>query len=178
MPIREHARWQQQSTNTFEPQFLPRFIGPQRASRRRRRIRDLEMPPRLSCAPSRLTSAPRATGALRTCASRALSNYSELAFLSARSRVRLKPRGPCEKSFSPENCQRVSGHPLWKLGILALVAKVVQRAFHASSVSRKDPYQVLGVPKSASAADIKKAYFQVMAHSHFRPWVRLLTSVL
>ena len=39
----------------------------------------------------------------------------------------------------------------------------LQRAFHASAVhaAQKDPYQVLGVKKDASAADIKKTYFSV-----------------
>ncbi|TBU34968.1 hypothetical protein BD311DRAFT_648323 [Dichomitus squalens] len=43
-----------------------------------------------------------------------------------------------------------------------------QRAFHASSPrsAPKDPYQVLGVKKDASAADIKKTYFALARKYH------------
>jgi molecular chaperone DnaJ len=40
----------------------------------------------------------------------------------------------------------------------------MQRSFHASNVvaaSAKNPYDVLGVKKDASASDIKKTYYQV-----------------
>lgn len=43
-----------------------------------------------------------------------------------------------------------------------------QRNFHASTanLAPKDPYEVLGVKKDATAADIKKTYFSVRSLSH------------
>ena len=75
----------------------------------------------------------------------------------------LGPRSSCLGKRKSCSFPRAGSSVCSSIVSLLFLYSLPQRAFHASTVhqAQKDPYQVLGVKKDASAADIKKTYFAV-----------------
>lgn len=65
-------------------------------------------------------------------------------------------------------------------GIAAPFLKQARRNFHSSAArsAPKNPYQALGVNKTASASEIKKAYYQVCSTVEWQPQLPVLTNTV
>ena len=96
----------------------------------------------------------------------------------------LGPRSSCLGKRKSCSFPRAGSSVCSSFLLLIPVRSLPQRAFHASAVhlAQKDPYQVLGDKKDASAADIKKTYFAVRMMRNnpscaYRPAASLLASI-
>ena len=97
----------------------------------------------------------------------------------------LGPRSSCLGKRKSCSFPRAGSSVCSSIVSLLFLYSLPQRAFHASTVhqAQKDPYQVLGVKKDASAADIKKTYFAVRMMRNnpscaYRPAASLLASTI
>ncbi len=109
-------------------------------------------------APSSVASTSRAHP---SCVSRLNTGFLSTSVNNQRQRVSIR-KGTCSKTVWGYSVGVTSSCS--DLHMIANSNRTLQRTFHSSRsvfASTKDPYEALGVPRDASAAEIKKKYYEV-----------------